>query len=230
MSRSTIVRSSRVSWPMIRSSISLPERSARSRTTRGNREKSSSTGTIRRSSVVSRISRLTRSSDSSAWIQASTPGISRSPSRLSETTTSSPASPTRSSSCPASTRIRACRRGNEGEGAASVPCDGGAAAARAAGVLIGTLDGLAAGCRSRGLRRLSIRSLAACRWRRLLEPDGRCRRCLRRGGAPGRTGTSVPSGSKPADARARCLRRRTGMPRRVARATPRSSPGSSSVR
>ena len=36
-SRSTIVRSSRVSWPTIRSSISLPDRSARSRTTRGNR-------------------------------------------------------------------------------------------------------------------------------------------------------------------------------------------------
>ena len=69
-SRSTIVRSSRVSWPMIRSSISLPERSARSRTTRGNRENSSSTGTIRRSSVVSRICRLTRSSASRAWTQA----------------------------------------------------------------------------------------------------------------------------------------------------------------
>ena len=59
-SRSTIVRSSRVSWPTIRRSISLPDRSARSRTTRGNREKSSSTGTIRSSRVVSRISRLTR--------------------------------------------------------------------------------------------------------------------------------------------------------------------------
>ncbi len=50
----------------IRSSISLPDRSARSRTTRGNREKSSSTGTIRRSRVVSRICRLTRCSASSA--------------------------------------------------------------------------------------------------------------------------------------------------------------------
>ena len=50
----------RGSCPTIRSSISLPKRSARSRTTRGNREKSSSTGTIRRSSVVSRICRLMR--------------------------------------------------------------------------------------------------------------------------------------------------------------------------
>ena len=74
-SRSTIVRSSRVSWPTILSSISLPERSARSRTTRGNREKSSSTGTIRSSSVVSRISRLTRSSDSRACSQGASPEI-----------------------------------------------------------------------------------------------------------------------------------------------------------
>ena len=119
-SRSTIVRSSRVSWPTIRSSISLPERSARSRTTRGNREKSSSTGTIRRSSVVSRICRLTRSSDSSACSQGATPGSSRRPWRLSESTASSPASPTRSSSCWASTRIRAWGRAT-GNGAGPPP-------------------------------------------------------------------------------------------------------------